>query len=325
MSLSNLICARSRAYVLFSQLYLHGPNQALLPVLRNVPDLSEHLAHPFDADDAAADHHQLFGLNVSPHAALFLDASGRLGGGVADEVRRRFARTGFQSNLSSEDADHLGHELGFLSFLAGAEGDAIDNGLKAETLRMQRLQRRFLDEHILWWLPAFTHTIRRHGSPFYTALADLTLDLVLEHRASLMDPPVEQASVRLPDLPALLDEPKTSLRDIAHYLTVAPWSGFYLTRDDIARLGRAENIPRGFGHRALMLHNLLRSAAEFDRLVPLLDRLLELLDTSRSAYQTLGESPYLQPITTAWVERLDATTRLLQHITRAARQPDASD
>ena len=294
---------------------------ALLPATRAVSELAGTLPEPFDAEQAAADHYDLFHLNVFPYASLFLDAAGQLGGPATDAARRLFLQAGYAADTARESADHVGHALGLLAFLSGAEADAWEDGLADEAARMQRLQRRFFDAFLLWWLPAFAYAVRRHNHPFYTPLSDLTLDLALDHRTALG--PSEEAAepgLPLPDPLALLDEAKTGLKDIADYLTTPAWSGLYLSRADIGRLGRAEHLPRGFGARALMLANLLRAAADFDCLDPLLTQLQDLVTAWQSYYQTLAERPVpgLGVVTKVWLVRLDLTKRMIDRMHKAS-------
>ncbi len=318
----DLSLARSRAYALFSRLYRAGVTPEVLPEVRALAELNDALGHAFDTEGAAADHYDLFHLNVFPYASLFLDASGRLGGAITDDARRRQA--GYDADTSAESADHVGHALGLLAFLSGAEADAWQDHHPAETERMRHLQRHFLDTSLLWWLPAFVMAVRQQNHPFYTLLGTLTLDLVIDHRLAL-GPATDSTPIAppLPEPPPLLDDDKTGLREIAHYLATPPWSGLYLSRADLGRLGRAERLPRGFGPRAQMLTNLLRSAATFDRLDPLLNQLAGIIQTWRSHYAALAERevPILETVAQTWLERLDATEEIITRM-RAATMTD---
>ncbi len=321
MHVSDVATARSRAYALFSRLYRAGVTPEVLPKVRALAELNDALGDTFDAEHAAADHYDLFHLNVFPYASLFLDASGRLGGAVTDDARRRLRQAGYDADTSAESADHVGHALGLLAFLSGAEADAWQDHHPAEAERMHRLQCHFLDASLLWWLPAFVMAVRQQNHPFYTLLGTLTLDLVIDHRLAL-GPATDSTPTAppLPEPPPLLDDDKTGLREIAHYLATPPWSGLYLSRDDLGHLGRAERLPRGFGPRAQMLANLLRAAATFDRLDPLLNQVVERIQTARSHYAALAQNevPILETVAQAWLKRLDATEEMIARMREAA-------
>lgn len=312
--------ARSRAYDLFGRLYLQGLTDELWPIVQRVPELTDATPEVFDADKAAADHYRLFGLNVFPYASLYLDDEGRIGGPVTDYVRHQFRQIDLGVDLSQESADHLGHELIFLGFIASAEADAWGDSTDVEVARMQHIQRHFLDRHLSWWLPVFAHAVRRQKYSFYTTLADLTLELVLDHRAALDPDVAESLTPALGTPPKLLDDQNTGLKDIAEFLSMPAWCGVCLSRDDIARLGRSERIPRGFGGRTRMLANLLRSAAEFDRLESVMNRLLDWLEDWRTHYCALRKNsiPCMEAVADFWLERVENTTHMVQRLQTAA-------
>ncbi len=310
--------ARSRAYDQLAAAYRHGLTDALRPVLAAVPDLAGVLPEPFDADEAAAAHYRLFGRDVLPYASVFLDAAGRLGGAVTEAVQHAYLRAGWTAGRHDEAADHLAQELAFLAFLAGAEAEALEDGLPAEAARMRRHARAFLDAHLLPWLPAFVQAVQQQEDPFYTALAGLTLELALDHRAA---PDTAGGAPRpaLPPPPPLLDEARTGLKDIAAYLVTTAWSGLYLGQADLARLGRTVQVPRGFGARAQTLHHLLETAVTFDRLPALLDALRDRAAAGQAAYEALAaDHPVLREIAAAWRERLAGTVHLLGRMQAAA-------
>ena len=279
---------------------------------------------PYSADEIAADYQHLFGFNVFPFASVFLDPSGMLDGPVTDYVRRQFQRAGCPIPLTGEAPDHLGQEFTLLSFLTRAEAGARIDGLPAEAERIRRLERRFMDEHLMGWLIPFTQAVRSEGFPFFTVLADLTLDLVLDHRSDLGEGRRHGAQpFTLPAPPPLLDEPRTGLKDIAAYLTTTPWAGLFLSRDAITRLGRHAGVPRGFGDRTQMLANLFRAAAEYDRLDVVLEEMTALTAAWRAHYVALcaRSTPGLSDVVDVWTDRLATTDRLFDRIREALRMP----
>jgi TorA maturation chaperone TorD len=317
-SVAQQALARSRAYDLFGHLYREGLTPAVLPAVQSIPAVADTVPDPFDADAAAADHYDLFGLNVFPYASFFLDASGRLGGPVTDLVRHQLQRVGLAPG--AEDADHLGHELAYLALLAGAEADAQANDVDTEVQRMQHLQRQFLDGHLLWWLPLFVRAVRQHEHPFYAVLAELTWALVVDHRAARGGGAVSPLVPEPEDPPSdLLDDTATGLKDIARFIMTPAWSGMVLSRGDIARLGRSERLPRGFGDRTQMLTNLLRSAAEYDGLGAVLTRLGQQVDDWRAHYQSVdAEGAWtLDAVTAFWQARLDTTEAVINRMRTA--------
>jgi hypothetical protein len=106
---------------------------------------------------------------------------------------------------------------------------------------------------------------------------------------------------------------------VAAYLLTPAHSGFYLSRDDIARLGRQFHLPRGFGDRRQMLTNLLRSAAEYDSLPVLVGELLRFVSIWQEHYRHLRDaSPVaMENIATVWIKRLSGTDTLLAELGKA--------
>jgi len=317
MNQTEIAIARSRAYQLFSDLFLHGLTETNLPIVREVSELAEQIPSALDSDALAAAHYQLFGMNVFPYETIFLDTDGLLGGTISSSVSSFYQEIGFPVS-EQENADHLGVELALLDFLCGAEADALSDKLPHEARRMRHFQRRFLDEHLLRWLPGLTMALQQQMQPFFAALATMTLELALNHRAALdedlMNPP---ATFSLPESPDILNQEKTSLKDITAWLLTPVYTGFYLSRDDIGRMGDRYRLPRGFGQRQQTLTNLMRTAVDYDAFGDVLAALQELTEQWQAFYQAIGGQP---AVTDIWLERLRQTQVLLKQVQTAAQE-----
>jgi putative dimethyl sulfoxide reductase chaperone len=313
---AELALARHLTYELLGRLYLEGVTAVTLSTIQIIPSLSQTIPEPFNADEAAASHQTLFGFNVFPYESIFLDSSGLLGGAITDAVLFSYQEAGFAVAADSTSPDHVGHELALLAHLCGAEADAWMDNRPLVAERMQNLQRRFLQEHLLHWLIPFVTAIKGQKRPFYTALANLTRDFIHDHFQELAAHAAPlRLPVYLPAPPALLNNEKTGLKEIAHYLTTPPYSGFFLSWQDVTQLARTQNIPRGFGDRTQMLTNLLRGAAQFDTLTGLFDELRVLTNSWQEAYATSAESmPVLAPFIATWQERMTQTSQTLTQI-----------
>jgi TorA maturation chaperone TorD len=306
---THMALARSRSYALFGRLFLSGLSPEVLPIAQAIPELAATLPEAFDEDEAAADYQHLFGFNIFPHESIFLDPAGLLGGPVSEGVLNSFARAGYNAGASSDNADHIGHELNCLAFLCGAEADAWEDDRPDVARRMVVLQGEFLDQHLLVWLPALVLAIRQQKMPFYSALAALALDLAISHRADQDQGLAE--NILLPEPPDLLADEQAGLRDIVAFLLTPAFSGLYLARDDIGRLARQQTLPRGFGGRRLMLQNLLRSAANYDTLELVLDDMGTLIKEWERAYADMGADPALKPFAGVWLSRAAGTRTML--------------
>lgn len=260
--------ARSAAYRLFARLFRREVTPDLEPLLREIPDLGNALPDPFDADQAGAEHHRLFALQVPPYAGVFLDAEGRIGGPPAARMRDLYGRAGLELDERSEEADHVAHLLDLLAELEGRPA----------------LAGEALDLAALPWLAWLVEALERHGDAFHVALAGLTLDLALDHRRTLKRLPTASAPVPLED--PLADE-TAGLRRIAEYLVTPARSGLYLARDDVRRLAAGVQLPSGFGGRAESLETLLRTAAELGGFAELIEGLERHVAMGRRACDAL--------------------------------------
>ncbi len=309
--------ARHHSYVLLSQLYLGGITAVRLPTIQAVPALAECLPQSFDLDEAAAEHYQLFGFNLHPYESIFLSSSGLLGGEIANSVARSYQQIGFEIELAANSPDHIGQELAALAFLCRAEATAWADGSDTVINQMRRRQRAFLEAHLLRWLLPFVLALKQQGHDFYTAVANLTLSLVADHYADLTSDTqsIPSLEITLPSPPDLLDNDKTGLKEIAHLLVTPPFSGLYLGRDDVGRLARETRLPRGFGDRQQMMHNLLRTAVQYDQFSSLLNDLVTMAKAWQLAYrQALSEMPEMAVFTAVWKKQARHTLNLLNQI-----------
>ncbi len=315
-SLTPAELARGRAggYDLLGRLLLTGMDGDLLAAVREIPRLAVHLPETVELDLLAADHYHLFGLNLFPHASIFLDESGLLGGELAARAAGRLAAIGYQPDGAA--ADHAGHALRGLAVLCAAEEGAWRDGLAAAAGRQQTSQQGLLDELAAWLWPLLA-ALQLQPDPFYAALADLTAELIIHHHAPAASPPVLAA----PTL-AFLDEPQTGIREIARFLLAPVRSGWFLSREDITGFARMLELPRGFGGREQTLTNLFRTAAHYER-VPALARLLEGHEhrwrARYAAFQAQAAPGRLG--VENWITRLDATRALLARLQETATPP----
>jgi hypothetical protein len=222
-----------------------------------------------DLDQLAANHHRHFGIETPPYESFFLSPDRLLGGSRTDAVQSAYRAGGFNPNVADTSADHIGIELAYLGWLQGARSDAVQDDQLAVASRIARLESRFLEEHLLRWLPVLVAAIPQSDT-FFARCLELALGLSREHASTLGVRPSEWSLPPVPDL----EDPKTGLRELAEALCTPCLAGGLLTHSAIAKLGRDRRLPRGFGDRPQTLTNLFRSAARFQQL----DQVLGSLD-----------------------------------------------
>jgi TorA maturation chaperone TorD len=305
--------ARSRIYGLLARLFVRGVDRVSLAQLEQLGWAPQ--GDPEDVlEQLAAEHHSAFALDVFPYAGVFLDASASAGA-QADRVRGYYEQAGFHPKLDELAADHLGIALAFLSFVTGAQADALEDHKPKLATALDPLLAEFLDSCVLSYLPALVGAL---AEGFWAFIANETLALVAEHRATLPGP---ITPVRLLDSGDPLADPHTGLRQIAEHLLTPAASGVFATRTDIAGWARQQQLPRGFGSRVIMLDNLLRSAVEYGELAPLLATLDEFLAARDHALAQLAATCELDLAVAPWRQALARTRALLGFIAHSTDAP----
>ncbi|MCP4360354.1 MAG: molecular chaperone TorD family protein [Chloroflexi bacterium] len=308
--------ARRRSYKLLSQLLSQGLTKETLPLVQAVSDLAGYLPERFNFDEAAAVHYQLFDFNLFPFETIFLDDSGLLGGRITESVAYSYHAFGFQVETAAHNPDHIRQELAALSFLCLAETDALAKGDGGTVVSHRRQQIKFLQHHLLRWLSPFVLAVQAQKDAFYTAVAHLTLALIYDHYQDLLSE-IERVpeAWTLPTPPDFLADDKTGLKEIAAYFMMPAYSGIFVSRDNVGRLARQLNLPRGFGDRQQMLSNLMHTAVQYDLFPALLNGLeTTITDWQKAYHATIVEMPLLEPFTAVWSARTQQTLRLLTHM-----------
>jgi putative dimethyl sulfoxide reductase chaperone len=158
----------------------------------------ERLAALFDGETAGdsrdeateAEYARLFvlgpnGRTAPPYASCYLD--GQLLGLSREWVEHEYLAEGLAlADDAEEPADYLPCELEYLFFLARHERAAETIGDDGALASARAAQRRFLDQHLLRWLPQFLRQARAaNPDPFYAAALDSLESFVSEERARL--------------------------------------------------------------------------------------------------------------------------------------------
>ncbi len=200
--LKNLAELRSRTYWFLSTLYLIRPDARFLRDLRlklsevssksdklselikliresiegDIQDLSERLAVEFT---------RLFrgikkGYSPPPPYESVYRGEGRVMGETTLSVMKFYSEAGFGIIDENEGPqDYIGVELKFISMLCYKEMESWKNGKINEGKRYLELEKRFLKEHILQWIPGFCKIIENEAKEeFYVVVARLTEEFI---------------------------------------------------------------------------------------------------------------------------------------------------
>lgn len=208
-ALAESAARRSRTYWLLARLVLERPGAALLAELDSTLPLPAEAA---TKDEPLADEVGRLGVAVraalgDPKALETLEVDyTRLFSGIAKRhnlpapfesvalesrligdstlaVEAAYREAGFDAPVpEAGPPDHLGAELRFLSLACYQEMEAWQAGDRAAAAGWVERERRFLDEHLLAWVPRHCEQLAQTAeTPFYRAVASLI------GRASLVD------------------------------------------------------------------------------------------------------------------------------------------
>jgi hypothetical protein len=190
-----------------------------------------------------------FLFQVYPYASVFLGAEGMLGGKARDRVAGFWRAVGL---TPPPEPDHLASLLGLAAALFEDETAETDPARRA--LRRQA-RTALLWEHIWSWAMPFLRATAAAGGPFHGAWAALTEETLLDEGRALGGPPAE-LPVALNDAPAFPDD-DARLDDILTAALAPVRSGIVVTRDDLARAGRALGLGVRIGERRFILRSMV--------------------------------------------------------------------
>jgi putative dimethyl sulfoxide reductase chaperone len=313
---------------ILSHFWLEEIRPTDLATIAALPGLAGTLPQTGEAalTDLAVEYQRLFGFNLPPYESIFIDPSAMLQAPATARVQALYREAGWTppAQVRVGAPDHVGLELLALADLeAKAKAEAKEE--------LEGLAYRLQTQHLVLWVPAFVLALRRlEPHSFYTALSNLTLDLLLttlpptsqlpiDPFPSLPPPPVYDHEGRL--IPLAERQPETGLRAIIKHLLIPCEAGLFLTREEIGRMSRQLDLPTVMGERAYMLETLFRLAGQYDLVPALLDQLRQLLAQTDAAYQGwAAEYPAWTPYANAWRRRI-ATT----HVTLSASEEFQED
>jgi len=148
---------------------------------------------PANAEGFNAAYEQTFGLLVSsncpPYETEYINSKFifQRSQGLAD-IAGFYSAFGLEpSSAHPERHDHLALELEFMAFLMGLERSAAasDDADRVERSTICRdAQRKFLTEHLVWWVPTFARLLSlQDPDGFYDAVSQFLAALITAERA----------------------------------------------------------------------------------------------------------------------------------------------
>jgi len=280
--------ARSRLLALLATLTLDGLTPDTRDVACQIPALSPHLP-PGGPDDWAAEHYRFFGREILPWASAFLTPDVHLGGPVSQAVAQRYARSGFQPQEGHEP-DHIGIQLMHMAWLC--------EGGEPETAEA------FAADHLRSWMLPLSCAGHDAGG-FFAEVLQLALELI----SSFEERPAASPDIDIPDV---LDDDRSGLKQISRWLATPAWAGVLWTHRTLDEVSRACGVAHGFGTRRDVLESTLFAASDAKKLPELTERMQRVL--SRWDRRMTGRDG------APWAARIRGTERLLQRLASAAQR-----
>lgn len=320
--------ASSMALMALGETLLRGHQPTHDLWVKDVPILEQATKNATITSEAwAAEHHRVMIREVHPFANVFLSRDAKLGGATTANIREDLHQMGLSLRTEHEECDHIGHLVIAMGHLVGAELDATEDQKPEVTRGLRQLQARVIDRHITPWLSTFSFAIAQQQSEFYTALVELTKELLITVRNRLDLSYAPATDFALPTRTTSLEEPDTDVRAIATLLTTPSLSGWYLSRGWLSMAAGRLDLPCGFGSRRLMMTNLMHTAIDHQRLADLMDYLLgtcnEWLDSMRQSANC--PCPGWPEVSTVWIQRLCETESALLRIKSASQLVQLSE
>ncbi len=198
--------SRSGIYGLLTAVFREEPSSALIKELRGprlsgaFSDLGVELGDTF-YDDPVLEVAEALGLeftrlfigpgkHISAHESVFVEADGGTGGlwgKQTVEVKKFIETTGLDYETSFTGLpDHISVELEFMQKLTEWETDKWHQKDPKNAEYCLSVQRMFLEQHLLCWLPQFCDAvIAQTESHFYRAMAELAKNYLEFERQSI--------------------------------------------------------------------------------------------------------------------------------------------
>lgn len=181
---------RTIVYRLLKNLFLKPPSKEILGNLRKLnsfenignPDLVgglEHLRKGADCekDKLALEHTRLFigpyKLPAPPYESVYRTKERLVMQQPTIEVRKAYLQAGLEvKGIYTSPDDHISAELEFMEYLCDKTASSLKNQDAYETMKHIELQRKFLEEHLNKWIPAFSDDIIKNTKQdFYKGAA----------------------------------------------------------------------------------------------------------------------------------------------------------
>lgn len=193
---AEMASARANVYGLLAEVFRAEPSAVFLKNLRapefsgalnalnlSLDDLFAGTALPELVDELALEYTRLFigpGPRISPHESMHVTARfgepNSLWGASTVAVKKFIEGTGLEIAKDFPGMpDHISAEFEFMQLLALKESEAWTDGESDLANNIQKIEKRFIDEHLSQWIANFCNKVAEQASnPFYRQFSHVT-------------------------------------------------------------------------------------------------------------------------------------------------------
>lgn len=191
--------AESRSYVygLLSLVYREEPTTEFLKQIRSpefvsaLNDLGIELGEGFWTrhgeqllEELVLEYTRLFigpGRHISPYESVHREEEGLLWGSSTVRVKTFIESSGLKYRSDFKGIpDHISVELEFMQKLTRYEAEAWEQQDHNKAIRSLELEKRFIKEHLLQWIPKFSELVIQEARlVFYREMAKLTKEYII--------------------------------------------------------------------------------------------------------------------------------------------------
>jgi hypothetical protein len=245
-----------------------------------------------------ADFAETFLFRLYPYASVYLGPEGMLGGEARERVAGFWRAVG---RVPPSEPDHLGALVGLYAGL-------LDEGSRSEGAEEEIARQAaaaLLFEHVAPWAFDYLERVEVLGGSFYGAWADL-LSRTLGAEMARTGAPAG-LPVHLSEAPSLADPREEGGEAFLSGLLAPVRTGVILTRSDLGRLAKAENLGLRMGERRYVLEHLL--AQEPSTVLRALA-----VEAEEAAVRHAGRRAMLGSVAAFWEDRATGTGVLLHEL-----------
>ncbi len=155
----------------------------LLPHYRDWSKRKEHSHSKLINEYLNVDFTSLFLMHMVPYESFYVRDDQMVESGGDNPVIELYNSLDFRVDLSKArivSADHIGVELEFVYMLCNALDKAIEAKDREGVCELLNVQKGFLRDHLLQWVPMFLINMRRESrTPLYHDASELSLEFLL--------------------------------------------------------------------------------------------------------------------------------------------------